>query len=206
MEEIYAWIRSIVIYMILNTIIMNLLGGSTYKKYVSIVSGMILVLLVISPLLHIMDFDDKLKDYFTYSNYSIETSDFKNDLQQMEHSQRKLIFAKYQGKIQNQIKAMLLEEGVCLHTFSMNVDQDVQSKTFGQITAFNITAAVEKAEKKSSSTRLINKIEIDNVKLKEAKENAAKRPPSPLEIHTKNRLSDFYNIEPDNINISIQGG
>ena len=28
----------------------------------------------------------------------------------------------------------------------------------------------------------------------------------PKEIYIKNRLSDFYNIEQDNINISIQGG
>ena len=49
MGEIYDWVRNTVIYLILNTIIMNLLGNSSYKKYVSIVSGMILLVIVVSP-------------------------------------------------------------------------------------------------------------------------------------------------------------
>ena len=37
MGEIYDWVRNTVIYLILNTIIMNLLGNSSYKKYVNII-------------------------------------------------------------------------------------------------------------------------------------------------------------------------
>jgi stage III sporulation protein AF len=40
----------------------------------------------------------------------------------------------------------------------------------------------------------------------EEEENTSQNMPSPTEINIKNKLSDFYNIEQGNINISIQGG
>ena len=84
MAEIYAWIRNIVIYLILNTIIMNLLGSSSYKKYVSIISGMILLLIVVSPFLKLLDMDGIL-DYYLNSNiYQSDVSDFQSELRLME--------------------------------------------------------------------------------------------------------------------------
>ena len=48
------------------------------------------------------------------------------------------------------------------------------------------------------------RIEIDPIVFsKKSKENE-ENPPSPIEIRIKNKLSDFYNIKGDNINISIQ--
>ena len=68
MGEIYDWVRNTVIYLILNTIIMNLLGNSSYKKYVSIVSGMILLLIVVSPFFKLLKMDGIL-DYYLNSNF-----------------------------------------------------------------------------------------------------------------------------------------
>ena len=40
---------------------------------------------------------------------------------------------------------------------------------------------------------------------KNIEDDSVENIPSPEEIHIKNRLSDFYNMKQDNINISIQG-
>ncbi len=87
MEEAYTWIKNIVIYMLLNTIIMNLLGNKSYKKYVSIVSGMILVLIVISPLMKLMKLDEI---WIIISGPMILPSkpqSFKKDLSRIEEEQ-----------------------------------------------------------------------------------------------------------------------
>lgn len=75
MDGVIEWVRNIVIFLILNTIIMNLLGNSSYKKYVSIVSGMILLLIVVSPFLKLLRIDEIL-DY--YLNTNIFQSDMSN--------------------------------------------------------------------------------------------------------------------------------
>jgi stage III sporulation protein AF len=203
MEEIYSWIKNIVIYMIINTIIMNLLGNKSYKKYVSIVSGMILVLIVISPVIKLMDLDDNL-DYFLQSNdFAIETSDFKNDLYRMEVEQSDAIFSEYQDKIKTQVKEMLLEEMVYLKSFQITLDKDTKSNTFGEIKSMDIVADLEDD---SGGSQRIGKIDIARISIGEEAKKAEKTMPSPMEINIKNKLSDFYNIEQGNINISIQGG
>lgn len=206
METIYTWIRSVVIYVILNTIIMNILGDSSYKKYISIVSGMILVLLVISPLLNRMHLEETLHHYLQFNDNAIETSDFQNSLNQMEEQQRELIYAKYRQKIENRVKELLQEKGISLKTFHLHMDNDVKSKTFGKITGMTITAVRQVQKEKKSGRRLsVEKIEIQPVAFDDAEDKIRKHVPSPLEINIKKELSDFYNIEPDNINISIQG-
>lgn len=207
MDIIYTWIRNIVVYMILNTIIMNLLGNKSYKKYISIVSGMILVLIVVSPLMNYMELEDNL-DYFLQANdFSIETSDFKNDLNRMEEAQSDAIFAEYEEKIKLQVESLLLEEQVNLINFDITIDKNSSNATFGEILQMDITANMEQNEEEDKEERLfIDEIDVDRISIGNEVEDEAQKPPSPMEINIKNKLADFYNIEQGNINISIQGG
>ncbi len=206
MELIYTWIRNIVIYMILNTVIMNLVGGKNYKKYVSIVSGMILVLIVIAPIMDFMKIEDKLELFLDRNEFSVEASDFKMDLSRMEEAGRDAIFAEYEEKIRLQVKAELAKEKLTLTDFDLKLDQDTESPDFGSILSMDVTATIEYNDQKEENKRLmIEEIEISHIRIND-KEADAEKLPSPLEIVMKKRLSDFYNIEQDNININIQGG
>jgi stage III sporulation protein AF len=203
MATIYQWIRNIVVYMMLNTIIMNLLGNKSYKKYVGIVSGMILVLIILSPLMNYMDLEDMLDYYLQANDFAVEASEFKNDLNRMEEAQTDAIFAEYEEKIRQQVENILLEEKVKLLRMDITIDRDSTSPTFGEITGMSITAAMEQYEGEESKGRLsIDKIEIAPIGIDKQEED--KKPPSPMEINIKNRLSDFYNIEQVNINITIE--
>lgn len=207
MEEIYSWIRNIVIYMIINTIIMNLLGNKSYKKYVSIVSGMILVLIVVSPLIKLMKLDANLDYFFEANDFAVEASDFKNDLSRMEEAPVDAIFSEYLEKIRTKVKDVLSEHEVYLEDFDVTFDQDPEHATFGEILSLDIKANMTEKEDGSNSDRLrIEDIEIDKIIIDEEAKEEEQKVPSPLEIELKKQLSDFYNIEQDNINISIQGG
>jgi stage III sporulation protein AF len=203
--EIYNWIKNIVIYMIINTIIMNLLGDKSYKKYVSIVSGMILVLIVISPLVKLLKLDENLDYFLQYNYFSIETSDFKNQLEQAEEKQDEAVFSEYSKKIKEQVKELLLNDNVYLKTCNITMDEDPESNTYGEILAINITASVEQTEEASTNQLIIDEIDIPGISIDQDRD-APKKVLSPLEITIKNELSDFYNMQQGNINISIQGG
>jgi stage III sporulation protein AF len=206
MEFIYTWIRNIVIYMLLNTVIMNLVGGKNYKKYISIVSGMILVLIVIAPIMDFMKLEDKLDLFLDKNDFSVETSNFRTDLSRMEEAGRKAIFAEYEEKIRRQVEEVLAEEELILTGFDLKLDQDTQSPDFGSILSMNVTATTENDDQEVTNNRLlIDDIEISRIEIKDKEEDTGKMP-SPLEIIMKKRLSDFYNIEQGNININIQGG
>lgn len=207
MGELYNWIRNIVIYMILNTIILNLLGNSSYKKYVSIVSGMILVLIVISPLMKYLKMEDSLDYYLKSNEFAIETSDFENSLQHMEKKQLEEVFSEYKDKIKSQVETFLNVEKLTLKDFKLTLDRDPASKSFGTILKMDIKAVDSNSQKEQQEHIRIEDIELSSIG--ETSKEDQKAPidaPSPAEISIKIKLSDFYNIEPDNINISIQGG
>jgi len=204
MNEVYSWIKNIVIYMFMNTIVMNLLGNKSYKKYVSIVSGMILVLIVISPFMNYMELEDKL-DYFIQANdFAVETSDFQTDVNRMEKEQRDVIFEEYIGKVKAKIEDLLLGEGVYAQEINVTIDQESDSSTFGEILRLDITASLEQNEGAGENRLSIDEIDIARIRMKDG-EDTSKAVPSPMEIDIKSKLSDFYNIEQDNININIQG-
>jgi stage III sporulation protein AF len=204
MDIIYNWIRNVVIYMILNAIIMNLLGDKSYKKYVSIVSGMILVLIIVSPLMSYMDLEDTLDYYLQANDYAVETSEFRNDLNRMEEAQSDAIFAEYEEKIRLQVESLLLEEKLVLIGLTLDIDKDPNSTTFGEILRMDITTEIEQNDEKESLNQLIvDEIDIAPISINGQEEKDRVDPPSPMEINIKNKLSDFYNIEQVNINISI---
>lgn len=207
MDVLYDWIRNLVIYMILNTIIMNLLGNSSYKKYVSIVSGMILVLIVISPFIKYLRMEGNL-DYYLQSNaFAVETSDFKNNLLQMEDQQMNAVFEEYTDRIRSQVERILTGEELKLDRLDVIYNKDTNSVSFGEITRMEIEARYDSDEKPKQSQIEVERIEIGSiVGGEERKQELAVNTPSPAEINIKNKLSDFYNIKADNINISIQGG
>ena len=208
-EAVYSWIKNIIIYLIINTIIMNLLGNKSYKKYVSIVSGMILVLIVISPLTKLMKLDANL-DYFLQSNdFAIESTEFRNQLNLMEEKQNETIFAQYEEKIRLQVGEILLTQDVYLDSCHITIDKKADSRTFGEILKMDIKARLENGEQentKPAKRLIIDEIETVKITIGEQQETSDLELPSPMEINIKNKLSSFYNIEQSNINISIQGG
>ena len=207
MAEIYEWVRNIVIYLILNTIIMNLLGNSNYKKYISIVSGMILLLIVISPFIKLLKLGDILDYYLNANIYRTDVSDYKNKLILMEGKQKEAVFNELKNRIKDHVSELLADEGLYLYDFDIAINRDENSSNYGEIESMYITAGYTENEDIPVQKINIEKIVISDIKKssKSAKEDRQKIP-SPEEIHLKNRLSDFYNLKQDNINISIQGG
>lgn len=205
MDILYDWIRNIIFYMILNTIVMNLLGNSSYKKYASIASGMILVLLVASPLFQLLKIEERLDFSLQSNEFAIEASEFKNNILRMEEEQKNQIFQEYSLRIQTQVETIFKEEGVTIDQFLVTFDQDPESEGFGEILSMSIKGSIPSEEPQKKTSISIEKIEIQSITMREDKEKQIKSL-SPLELNMKIKVSDFYKIPSDNINISIQGG
>ena len=51
LEEIYSWIQNISVYLIVTAAVMHAIPGKEYEKYVRFFSGLVLILLLFTPLL-----------------------------------------------------------------------------------------------------------------------------------------------------------
>ncbi|WMJ87647.1 stage III sporulation protein AF [Anaerocolumna sp. MB42-C2] len=206
MSEIYGWVKNIVIFLVLTTIVTNLLGKSSYKKYVNLITGIVLVILVISPLLKLFQLDKTMDYYFTTNSLLAEAEDMNDKLADAEDNQMSAILKEYKEQIGKQVSNLLEGENLYLTDIQVKVDEDENNSTFGNLLSLNITAGYIRKETKKNSVN-IDKVDIEDIKIgekKEKDEDKEKKLLTPSEINIKNLLSDFYNMNPDNINISIQ--
>ena len=49
LDYVYQWIRGIAYYLVLVTVVLELVAGQSYRKYIRLFTGIILVLLVLAP-------------------------------------------------------------------------------------------------------------------------------------------------------------
>lgn len=204
--SIYDWVKSIVFFLVLISVINNLLGSSSYKKYINLISGMILIILVVSPLLRVFDIDEKIDYYFEKNTFMADSQDINNDLIKIEQSQMSSIMEEYKKEIKSNAARLLEKEGLYISSFNVKINEDENSRSFGTIEKIDIVAAYTYKEE-SNLLESIDKVEIDRIEIgqKNQEENNDNIKLSETEIYIKNLLSDFYNVDFDNINISIQG-
>lgn len=206
MNEIYSWVKNIILFMVLTSIISNLLGKSSYKKYINLVTGIILVILVISPLLKLFQLDKTLDYYFTTNTLLADAQDLDSQLKDMENGQRNAIFHEYKEQIKIQVAKILDDDKLQIYHMELTIDEDNSSSNYGNITSLTVIGGYTIEKTNTKEVIKIDSIKIDEINIQKQEEEIDKRKNylSPYEINAKKKLSDFYNINSDNINISIQ--
>ncbi len=205
-NEVYSWVKNIIIFLVLSTIINNLLGKSTYKKYINLITGIILVILVISPLFKVFELDKSLEYYMSTNFFIAESENINQILLDSEQEQKDRILAEYKERINEQIASLIKNQDLYVVNLNITIDEEPESISFGSLKTIDLTAGFKKQKAKENLSKM-EPIEIDKIKIGNEEEDRRTKERdhlSPEEINVKNLLSDFYNMKPDNINISIQ--
>lgn len=79
LDYIYEWIENITFYMVIVVAAMQMIPGSSYKKYIRFFAGLILILMLAGPILKIFGMSD-----FPSVEYQKELEEIKNATKHME--------------------------------------------------------------------------------------------------------------------------
>lgn len=205
-NEVYSWVKNIIIFLVLSTIVNNLLGKSTYKKYINLITGIILVILVISPFFKVFELDKSLEYYMSTNFFVAESENINKVLLDSEQEQKDRILAEYKDRINEQIASLIKNQDLYVIDLKITIDEEPGSVSFGSLKTIDLKAGYKKQKTKDNLSKM-EPIEIDKIKIGNEEEDHRTNERdilSPEEINVKNLLSDFYNMKPDNINISIQ--
>ncbi|MGN0399427.1 MAG: stage III sporulation protein AF [Blautia sp.] len=63
-ESIYGWMQDIACYFIFLSAVMHFLPDNSYKKYIQYYMGLLLILLLLSPVLQILNLETKIQEEF----------------------------------------------------------------------------------------------------------------------------------------------
>ncbi len=72
LEEVDAWIQNISVYLIVAAAVMHAVPGKDYGKYIRFFSGLMLILLVFTPLLKVMGMGDTFYMLYKGNEYEME--------------------------------------------------------------------------------------------------------------------------------------
>jgi stage III sporulation protein AF len=188
--EIYQWIKNIVFYMILVTAVMNVIPNNNYKKYINLFTGMIMIILVITPISKLVGISNRLDTNFIKNIYNQELDNIKVDSYHISQSSSIKVLEKYKEEIGQQIEKIVNEEGYYMVKADVIMNEDSESDNYGCLEGIHVMLSEEDEENQKIA---VNKIEIGKNEFE-----------NPEEISVKNVLEDFYNVGLDNINVSIQ--
>jgi len=191
-EAVISYAKTVLFFLLFVNLIMQLLKGSSYERFVQPICGMILVIMIIRPVLHLFGGEEKVL-YAAEQKLSLLLA--QNEEQMPLYEGKGYEFAvleNYEKELTVQLSEVLKEEGYTLRYADFSIS--AEEKDFGTIR--EITVVGER--KKEGVT---GKIDIAPIVFeREERESNI----SAEEIRIKDKLAGFYNVEEGNIYVSIK--
>ena len=133
MQAVYGWVKNIIYFMIFLAVVNNLLADSKYEKYIRFFAGMVLILLVVSPLTGKMRLDEQISSMFQSISLHNDASDLKSQLWNMDEKRLDQILGRYQDAVEADVAAMAAADGLTCVRAQVRIDGDRNSSTYGQV-------------------------------------------------------------------------
>ncbi|HJA67520.1 MAG TPA: stage III sporulation protein AF [Candidatus Mediterraneibacter cottocaccae] len=73
LEALYGWIRSISVYLVVTAAVMHAVAGKEYARYIRFFSGLVLILLLASPLLRLTGLWEEFGTLYRSMEYREQT-------------------------------------------------------------------------------------------------------------------------------------
>lgn len=209
-EFLGNWTKNIVYVIIFVTILEILLPNNSMRKYIRVVAGLLIMVVILTPITQLFDQNVKIQDVLSKSYVEMEQMDIKNQKEALKEEQNEMTIKLYKEKIENQMKTQL-EENVQGIDVDVKVDIFTKPKkeNFSQIKKVEIYVDKMKPHKKENKETFIEpikRIEIGSTDEKPTKKTQeAEVTISPeQERKIKEIILDFYNVPLENISISKQ--
>lgn len=215
MGEIYSAIKNLIFFLLLVTVFSNLLGKSSFKKYIHIFVGLIVILIVIKPVLTWTNSTDKVDYYYDFNVYQSNAKDISAQIVGAEKGYQKQVLDSYKEAIKNQIQIHLSNYGLKIDRFLITLDEDTESETCGQIKGLTIEAVQEEKDQQETNSTIdsIDQVTIDKVTIhqddvanptkQEDTSSKADEHDTVLELTIKQELVSLYGVPMDQLSVTI---
>lgn len=204
MNIIYEMVKNVVCYLILVTIVMNLLGNSSYKKYVGIFTGMVLILIVITPIMKLIKVEDNFSFHLNMEMLNVNAREMDNELYAAADKRKSLVLDKYKDSLKEQITKQLNQLDLTPVKIEVAVEEDEKKDAYGEIRTINITAR-QTDDTENGGTGNDKKITIEKVKIESKKEENKQGGANKVLISmVKDNLAKEYQLKQEQIHVQIE--
>ena len=102
-RQLYDWIQNIAVYLIFVSAVMHAIPGKDYEKYIRFFSGLILILLLFTPLLNLTGMAEEFTSLYKSREYEMDRKEIE-DAEEMFRNADLLDFVpeEYRGYMENE--------------------------------------------------------------------------------------------------------
>lgn len=213
MEMIFSWIRSLVFYMILMMMVLNLLPNKKYEKYLRLFTGMVLILVVFEPFTDLAGIETAMAGAFSRITFENDVRILKGELSDADNARLKRLFAGYEEMVEGDLKMMAEGSGlICLEADAVLSRAD--SDAVGSLESVTMTVVPVSTTAQSAGTSFEDSSKeppdadsLTQVHQAFGGEGAARE--ARLEINRtiaglKKRIGEYYGLEEGKITIHLE--
>lgn len=186
-DGIYGWIKSIVFYLILMTMIMNLIPDKKYERYLRLFAGMVLILLVFGPFSDLTGLEARLAGVFEKITFQNDVNLLKKDLTAADEDRLKRLLTGYEEMVETDLRIMA--EGFQIQCLDVSAvfDDETGSEQFGNLKEVHMAAGLFSGPSEDSETNQERRLE-------------ANREISRL----RKKIGEYYGLEEGKITITLE--
>ncbi|MCL2572890.1 MAG: stage III sporulation protein AF [Defluviitaleaceae bacterium] len=182
MSAFFDYIRNITYYLLFAALVGFIAPSGKYKKFVSLVMGLILLVLMIQPLRSFSITDIPVTDWFTGITSQTHISDYTYTTWRDQS-----LSTAFEAQLTTQVEGLLRGNNIEVHSVSFTYTED-----FSRITSVRVRVSREE------EVRRVPFIRIEPIQI-----NKDDPPESPLAEEVKNLISGFYNLPLSHIHVEI---
>lgn len=129
-EAIKDWVYNIILFLLFSSLLQQLAAAKKYEKYVRFFSGLLLVLLVISPVLRWIGSDKLLEFNYLEENFSQAASYAAEEVDNIKLLQEEQVSKKYSRQIQLSLESILHNNGYELVEAEIDLEDNSESAAY----------------------------------------------------------------------------
>ena len=151
MEQLLAWVKKLAVFMILCSYMEHLIP-SHYKRYFHMCTGLILILMISTPLLRIVRGDMGSEVICLLENLRTSSKGYQADAA-LDQEYRDYYMAQYRSAVTEQIEALVRSEGLNAEKITFSLDEDPESSSYGCLTALELAVSSGNGGQEERSAR-----------------------------------------------------
>ena len=139
MNMLLEYVRNIGYFLILMSLVSNVMPDNSYKKYCRMFCGLILMVLVLNPFCDFMNMEGDLSDVFANANYKSQVADLENQLINNDNSMNDRIISEYEQLIIDELQGIATTEGL----YILDVDVSILEEEEVELSSLSITVTTD---------------------------------------------------------------
>lgn len=187
--EFYGWIEDITIYMIVVTLVYKLSANSSYKPYIKLFTGLLMVIIIMTPIAKIWNGDIGMSLKKESYDWELESARISQEIYTEES--KKIMLDTYQEKMKEQIIDKLKEYDLFLNNLEITFGEEEE---YGIIKQVDMTVSYEK-----NNSAMNIQIQVGEIAFSE-KETVS----NVVELKLKDWFFDMYGVDGEQVNIYLK--